>query len=117
VISNYPNNADPFTAAFAKTLETKFDSCVIVHDQYSPKELFDAIYYMLQPGAAFAVYSSFQQPLAEVAEDIIKQKKAVSVRLEELWMREHQVLPKRTHPTMSMHGASGFILSGIKCIH
>ena len=62
---------------------------MIVHDQYSPKELLEAIYFMLQPGAAFAVYSTFLQPLSEVAEDIIKQKKAVSVRLEELWMREH----------------------------
>jgi hypothetical protein len=31
-------------------------------------------------------------------------------------MREHQVLPLRTHPHMSMHGASGFILSAMRVI-
>ena len=29
-------------------------------------------------------------------------------------MRQYQVLPKRTHPTMQMHGASGFLLSATK---
>ena len=29
------------------------------------------------------------------------------------WTRPYQVLPERTHPVMVMHGASGYILSGI----
>lgn len=54
------------------------------------------------------------QPLAELRDYLLNNKKGVNVRIEELWTREYQVLPMRTHPHMSMHGASGFILSGIK---
>jgi hypothetical protein len=36
------------------------------------------------------------------------------LQVSELWTRELQVLPGRTHPLMNMHGASGFVLSGIK---
>lgn len=36
------------------------------------------------------------------------------LELGETWMREYQVLPQRTHPTMRMNAASGYILSGIK---
>ncbi len=34
--------------------------------------------------------------------------------LSETWMRQYQVLPKRTHPLMSMSGSGGFILVGYK---
>jgi tRNA (adenine58-N1)-methyltransferase non-catalytic subunit len=36
------------------------------------------------------------------------------VQLSEVWSRELQVLPGRTHPLMNMHGASGFVLAGYK---
>jgi tRNA A58 N-methylase Trm61 len=38
----------------------------------------------------------------------------INLKIEELFMREAQVLPLRTHPHMNMHGKSGYILSGIK---
>jgi len=47
-------------------------------------------------------------------EALLKHKMAVNIRVEELFTREHQVLPSRTHPKMNMHGASGYILSAIK---
>jgi len=53
-------------------------------------------------------------PLAELKDWLLSQKAAVNIRIEELWMREYQVLPMRTHPEMSMDGTSGFVLSAIK---
>jgi len=47
---------------------------------------------------------------------MIKKRLAINVRIEELWTREHQVLPMRTHPQMSMHGASGYVLSAVKAV-
>ena len=41
-------------------------------------------------------------------------KTCIELKLEELFTREAQVLPLRTHPHMNMHGKSGYILSGIK---
>lgn len=43
-------------------------------------------------------------------------KEAVMCQLTESWFREYQVLPSRTHPTMSMSGTGGYILSGIKVV-
>lgn len=52
--------------------------------------------------------------MAELKDYLMNNKKAVNIRIEELWTREYQVLPMRTHPHMNMHGASGFILSAVK---
>ena len=43
-------------------------------------------------------------------------KQAVSLQLQEPWLREYQVLPGRSHPTMSMLGTGGFLLSGIAVV-
>jgi tRNA (adenine-N(1)-)-methyltransferase non-catalytic subunit len=56
------------------------------------------------------------QPLIELEKLMIDEKMAINVRVEEIWMREIQVLPNRTHPNMSMDGASGYILSAIKVL-
>lgn len=39
---------------------------------------------------------------------------ALRLELFETWTRPYQVLPLRTHPTMSMNANSGFVLAGIK---
>ena len=43
-------------------------------------------------------------------------KQAVALQLQEPWLREHQVLPGRSHPTMSMLGTGGYLLSGIAVV-
>jgi tRNA (adenine-N(1)-)-methyltransferase non-catalytic subunit len=91
-----------------------FNSCLIVHDQFQPTDIVKTIWFTLQSSATMCVFSPYVQPLAELQEMLIHQKMAANVKIEELWTREHQVLPMRTHPNMSMHGASGFILSAIK---
>ena len=39
---------------------------------------------------------------------------AVNIRVADTWYREYQVLPQRTHPTVTMSGTGGFILSATK---
>lgn len=39
--------------------------------------------------------------------------RALNLHLREGWFREYQVLDSRTHPLMTMHGASGYVLTGI----
>ena len=60
------------------------------------------------------MFSSYLHQFEELEKSLIDSKKAVNVQLQEVWCREYQVLPQRTHPHMNMDGASGFILSGIK---
>ncbi|KAH3766335.1 tRNA-methyltransferase subunit [Pelomyxa schiedti] len=66
----------------------------------------------LKPGGYFAFYSQFMQDLVELHEYLFPV--SCELQLSESWKREYQVLPQSTHPHMQMHGASGFILSGIK---
>jgi len=37
-------------------------------------------------------------------------------QVQESWWREQQVLPSRTHPTMSTPGTGGYLLSGIRVL-
>lgn len=38
------------------------------------------------------------------------------VQIQESWWREIQVLPMRTHPTMTTSGTGGYLLTGIRVI-
>ena len=42
-----------------------------------------------------------------------EQGSAVNVNLSETWLRSYQVLPERTHPTVTMSGGGGYLLTGI----
>jgi len=113
-LENPTDPKDIVNKQLALQQKKRFSSCIICHDLYQPKELYDLISFALQPSASIAIFSSYVQPLAELQEQLIKSKKAVHIRIEELWTREYQVLSMRTHPTMSMHGASGYLLSCLK---
>ena len=110
------DDLDPIKLAMKKKYKKKFSSFVFAHDTLDPMEVFNAISYLLQPGASFAIFGVHPQPLTLLQAHLEKEKAAqcVNMKLEELWTREAQVLPLRTHPFMSMHGKSGFCLSGIK---
>lgn len=81
-----------------------------------PLEIYKVIAYALQPSAPIVVFCISLEPLIDLQEYLLSNNKATNVRIEELWTREQQVLPMRTHPNMNMHAASGYILSGIKII-
>jgi tRNA (adenine-N(1)-)-methyltransferase non-catalytic subunit len=70
-----------------------------------------------RPSASLAVFSLHAPPLAALAVRLRDMGLATNLQLAETWTRELQVLPLRTHPHMSMHGASGFVLSGTALAH
>lgn len=41
--------------------------------------------------------------------------KGFSLQISESWIRGYQILENRTHPEINMQGASGYVLTGIKC--
>jgi tRNA (adenine-N(1)-)-methyltransferase non-catalytic subunit len=77
--------------------------------------LFDAVLPLLQPGASLAVYSPYCEPLAAAAEVLRDRGLVVNGRLVDLFTRDQQVLPARTHPVVRMNAASGFVWSAIYC--
>jgi len=81
-------------------------------EQQTPLALFLSALRYLRGSASFSVFSCYPLPLATLGQVLREQGLACNVRLAEIFTRELQVLPSRTHPHMAMHAASGFILSG-----
>jgi len=75
--------------------------------------LLELLQYLL-PSHPFVVFSQYLQPLAECLDYLRANDIAIALHLTETWMREYQVLPRRTHPLMQMDTASGYLLWGIK---
>lgn len=107
-------NPDPLSSAMQMKFKKTFNSFVFIHDELHPSEVFQAIKHLLQPSASFAIYSTSVQPLTELLNMMNFHKDTINAKIEELWTREQQVLPLRTHPFMSMNGQSGYCLTGQK---
>jgi len=90
--------------------------CLIIATKLEPEPILFALYPFLAPARSFAVFSLYMEPLALIQQKLFERGIALNLDLSETWMREYQVLPARTHPLMRMHGASGYVLSGIKVI-
>ena len=95
---------DPLLSAMTKQYKKKFNSFIFVHNELHPMEVWKALKSFIQPSGSFAIFSLHVQPLAEVLNFMHQEKNTVNAMIEELWTREQQVLPLRTHPHMSMHG-------------
>jgi tRNA (adenine-N(1)-)-methyltransferase non-catalytic subunit len=86
---------------------------VIIACPYKPTLLLLAALRYARPSAAYAVFCAEEHSLAETYRQVKSLGVAINNDLHETWYRPYQVLPGRTHPMMSMHGASGYLLNGI----
>ena len=91
----------------------RFTSLIITATNFSQKSLLLSALPLLAPSASFAVVSPTLQPLVDTMNFIRIKGYAVGMVINEPWLRTIQVLPKRTHPDMSMNHGGGYILSGI----
>lgn len=90
-----------------------FTSLIMAAPALEPASALREVLPLLAPSAPFAVWSYAAQPLAEALDHLRKTHAAVNVSLHEPWLRKYQVLPGRTHPTMTTAaGAGGYVLSG-----
>ncbi len=89
-----------------------FDCCIVAATQFQPAAVMEKLWPLLAPSASFAVFHTYQQPLAECMTRLQSSKAAVGLQMSESWSRELQVLPLRTHPFMNTSGSGGYILSG-----
>uniref|UniRef100_A0A6U1KCN5 tRNA (adenine(58)-N(1))-methyltransferase non-catalytic subunit TRM6 n=1 Tax=Tetraselmis chuii TaxID=63592 RepID=A0A6U1KCN5_9CHLO len=93
-----------------------FTSCLVAAPALQPIAVMDRLLPLLAPSAPFAIFSNSPLPLAMAMAKLRKTGQALALQMTENWHREYQVLPARTHPTMSTSGTGGYILSGIKVI-
>lgn len=92
--------------------DPRFTSCIITSTNYCVKSALIAVMPLLAPSATFAVASPVIDPLADCMNLIRVKGYALSTSIQEVWMRDIQVLPKRTHPAMNMTHGGGYILTG-----
>ena len=86
---------------------------LIVASRQHPTALLEALLPYLAPSRPWAVFSPYKEPLMDAYTRVKEGGRAVAVSLSETWLRQHQVLPGRTHPHVNMSGSGGYILSGI----
>ena len=101
------------TAAETSALrEAGFTSVLVAAQALDPTALAKRLLPLCAPSAAIVFYAQYPQALAELMHWLTTEHMAVSLSLSETWVREQQVLPKRTHPVMSVQHVGGFVLSG-----
>jgi len=89
-----------------------FDGLIIVCKQH-PSALLTYLAKFIAPSRPFAVYSPYKEPLLDAYMTVKEAGCAINCILSETWLRYHQVLPERTHPTVNMSGGGGYLLTGI----
>jgi tRNA (adenine58-N1)-methyltransferase non-catalytic subunit len=87
-------------------------SCIIGTNR-DPLPIFLHMQRFVRPSSPIVVFSQYLMPLVTMLKYLKTAELAVNLTLSEGWMREHQVLPMRTHPEMNMDGASGYLLRGM----
>ncbi|GET93677.1 hypothetical protein, conserved [Leishmania tarentolae] len=92
-------------------LESPADSLVICDDE-APQTAVAQLLPFLAFGGHIVVYSPFLEDLTGIF--LALRNDCVNVQISETWYRHHQVLPKRTHPTVNMSTAAGYLLTAIK---
>jgi len=91
----------------------KFTSLILAHPQLDPKTTLPQLLEFCANSTPFIVWSMTLQPLADTMHVLRKRGLAVSMTISEPFLRDHQVLPGRTHPVMTTEANSGGdILSG-----
>lgn len=90
----------------------KVDGLIVVCREYPNNILLKFLPYV-GPSRPFVVYSLFQEPLVQLYIQLKKMRNIIYLRITDCWLREFQVLPDRTHPSIIMSPTSGYLLSGI----
>lgn len=95
-------------------LHKRQSDAVVLVVRYDPTATLLKMLPYLAPSSPFVVFCEYIEPLADCFQQLQKQQLAINLRLSDTWMREFQVLPGRTHPSMNMTQSGGYILTGMK---
>jgi tRNA (adenine-N(1)-)-methyltransferase non-catalytic subunit len=95
---------------------TDFYDSMILAEKSGSLVAFQQMLSKLKGSGTFIMYSQDIVAAGETYDWIMSQGVAANVIFEEIWTREFQVLPQRTHPDMKLRtGTSGgYLVSGIK---
>lgn len=97
--------------ARAQLLAQPADSLVVCDDDAPQRAVTDLLPFLAN-GGHLVVYSPFLEDLTGLFVEL--RADCVNIQISETWYRHYQVLPKRTHPTVNMSTAAGYLLTAIK---
>lgn len=86
------------------------DSLIIASEEDPLQHLLACIRFM-KPAGAVSIFHNDLSVLTNCYRVAKHLNLALSAQLSEIWTRDYQVLPERTHPVMSTHGASSYTLT------
>jgi len=81
---------------------------------YDPLSILDRLAPYLGGSALVIIYSPHLQVLSDLQNRMRHDPQYLAPSVTESWLRCYQVLPGRTHPTMSTSGSGGYLLSATK---
>lgn len=87
--------------------------CLVIATKFRPLPILEKVIDYLGSNRYFVIYSATQEPLIECHSFLKVSQKATHMELSDSWLREYQILPERTHPTVMMDCHGGFLLTGI----
>ncbi|KAF7307171.1 hypothetical protein MIND_00510700 [Mycena indigotica] len=90
-----------------------FDSLIIA-SEYEPYSILERLIPYVSFSGSIVISSPYAQILADVQTKLRALPQYLGPSVTEVWLRRYQVLPGRTHPTMTTSGGGGFILHAIK---
>ncbi|CAH1791433.1 unnamed protein product [Owenia fusiformis] len=87
-----------------------FDSLIVASKFHPTPIVMDLIEYVA-PSRPIVVFSQYKEPLMDCFSKLRSRGGVLNLRLTETWLREHQVLPGRTHPLINMSATGGYLLT------
>ncbi|ORC85635.1 tRNA (adenine-N(1)-)-methyltransferase non-catalytic subunit [Trypanosoma theileri] len=91
--------------------EKPADSLIIVDDEGAEEALNDLLPFLALCGHV-VVFSPYLEDLTALFAKL--RTHCVNICISETWYRHYQLLPNRTHPTVNMSTAGGYVLTAIK---
>ncbi|RIB22294.1 Gcd10p family-domain-containing protein [Gigaspora rosea] len=83
---------------------------LLVASQYQPESILDTLVPYLAGSRPIIIYHINREVLVNTCVHMRISGKFLNPQLTESWLREYQVLPGRTHPSMSTSGGGGYLL-------
>lgn len=83
---------------------------LITASELDPASIVERLTPYLAGSANIVLYSPHQPVLAQTLKAMKDRFEYLAPSLTESWMRKYQVLPGRTHPTMTTSGSGGYLL-------
>ncbi|KAJ6483909.1 Gcd10p family-domain-containing protein [Mycena vulgaris] len=91
----------------------EFDA-LIVASEYDPFSIVENLVPYVAGSGSIVVQSPYVQILSDLHTKLRALPGYLCPSVTEVWLRRYQVLPGRTHPTMTTSGSGGFIFHAIK---